>query len=85
MESATGASHALVGEGEGVHSTLEIQKCFNRLAEQNALSLDATFHAWLVKHAHIIHAEEGPCRIQLQLSHASCAYNPDRHAREVTL
>jgi len=60
MESATGASHALVGEGEGVHSTLEIQKCFNRLAEQNALSLDATFHAWLVKHAHIIHAEEGP-------------------------
>jgi hypothetical protein len=73
MESATGASHALVGEGEGVHSALVIQDCFNRLADQHAPSPVATFHAWLVKHAHIIHVEEVPCRVQWQLSHVSCA------------
>jgi hypothetical protein len=85
MESAAGASHALVVEGEGIRSALVIQECFNRLADQHAPSPDATFHAWLVKHASIIYVKEVLGRIQWQLTHASCANDPDRHSREVKL
>jgi hypothetical protein len=52
MESATGASHALVGEGEGVRSALVSQECFNYLLTNTLPHLTLpSIHVWRKKFA----------------------------------